>query len=91
MLDGEPSGIDPFGTVEGRAVGHTFAPAGDAVALGADKQDTAIIDPAKAGLKEIDERPFDFMKGESFDFQSCELVKFLLTTEDMECTEKTLA
>src|ERR1700691_1075599 len=62
VLDGEPSGIDPFGTVEGSAVGDTFGPTGDAVALSTDQQDTAIVDPAKAGLEEIDERHFDFTK-----------------------------
>ena len=67
-LDGEPGGINPLGTVEGAVIGDTLSPAGDAVALSANQQDAAIVDTAKAGLEEIDQRHFDFAEGEGLRF-----------------------
>src|SRR5580698_2131220 len=67
-LNGDPSGINPFGTVKRRTVGDTFTPASDSVTVGGNQQDAAIVDPAKASLEKIHERHFDFAQGESFDF-----------------------
>src|SRR5450755_2298596 len=61
-----PRAVDPFAAVEGVFANDALTPPVDALGMNRDQQNAAAVEPAKARLKEMDERQVNFAERDGF-------------------------